>query len=93
MCLEHPPHLIALAAIYVACVFQRVDVRTWLDTLRVQLAEVQAVAAEVLQLYERCKEVDASASRREFEEALARVRPDEAPPLPPSPPPARRNKG
>ena len=48
LALVHPPYLIAIAAIYIACNFQEKDYRTWFKKLNVEHEQVQmhAGAAE-----------------------------------------------
>jgi hypothetical protein len=55
--LLHPPYMIALAAIYIACAYMELDVTMWFDALNVNRKEVRVsavprVAAVVLRLVE-----------------------------------------
>ena len=40
VCLTHPPYLVAIAAIYVACNFQEKEYRTWFRKLNVEHEQV-----------------------------------------------------
>ncbi|GLT42245.1 hypothetical protein SLA2020_162580 [Shorea laevis] len=50
--LVHPPHLIALACIYIACVFKEKDITSWFEELRVDMNVVKNISMEILDFYE-----------------------------------------
>ncbi|CAN1269484.1 CYCC1-2 [Linum perenne] len=50
--LMHPPHLIALACIYIASVFREKDVTAWFEELRVDMNVVKNISMEILDFYE-----------------------------------------
>ncbi|XP_020539121.1 cyclin-C1-2 isoform X3 [Jatropha curcas] len=50
--LIHPPHLIALACIYIASVFREKDITTWFEELRVDMNVVKNISMEILDFYE-----------------------------------------
>ncbi|KAK2631345.1 hypothetical protein EUGRSUZ_L03048 [Eucalyptus grandis] len=50
--LVHPPHLIALACIYIASVYKDKDGTSWFEELRVDLNVVKNIAVEILDFYE-----------------------------------------
>ncbi|KAM7521857.1 hypothetical protein LguiA_011759 [Lonicera macranthoides] len=50
--LIHPPHLIALAAIYVASVFKEKENTAWFEELRVDMNVVKNIAMEILDFYD-----------------------------------------
>ena len=49
--LVYPPFIVALAALYLAGVHARVDVKPWFDHLNVNVAEVRACAKDMLDAY------------------------------------------
>lgn len=55
VCLLYPPYLIALAAIYMACVFQKKDCSQWFSELNVNLEKILEVTKDILALYELWK--------------------------------------
>ncbi|XP_056171501.1 cyclin-C1-2-like isoform X2 [Syzygium oleosum] len=50
--LVHPPHLIALACIYIASVYKDRDTTSWFEELRVDMNVVKNIAVEILDFYE-----------------------------------------
>ncbi|KAF5746288.1 cyclin-C1-2-like isoformX1 [Tripterygium wilfordii] len=50
--LIHPPHLIALACIYIASVYRDKDTTTWFEELRVDMNVVKNISMEILDFYE-----------------------------------------
>ena len=55
VCLLYPPYLIALTAIYMACVFQKKDCSQWFAELNVNLDKILEITKEILNLYEMWK--------------------------------------
>lgn len=53
--LIHPPHLIALACIYVASVLKDKENTTWFEELRVDMNVVKNIAMEILDFYDSHK--------------------------------------
>ncbi|KAI4329890.1 hypothetical protein MLD38_028223 [Melastoma candidum] len=53
--LVHPPHLIALASIYIASVYKDRDTTAWFEELRVDINAVKNIAMEILDFYENNK--------------------------------------
>ncbi|XP_030547722.2 cyclin-C1-2-like [Rhodamnia argentea] len=53
--LVHPPHLIALACIYIASVYKDRDTTSWFEELRVDMNVVKNIAVEILDFYENHK--------------------------------------
>ncbi|KAH7517596.1 cyclin-C1-2 [Ziziphus jujuba] len=50
--LVHPPHLIALASIYIASVLRDKDTTAWFEELRVDMNVVKNISMEILDFYE-----------------------------------------
>ncbi|KAJ4833153.1 hypothetical protein Tsubulata_028544 [Turnera subulata] len=50
--LMHPPHLIALACIYIATVYRDKDITAWFEELRVDMNVVKNISMEILDFYE-----------------------------------------
>ncbi|QCE11469.1 cyclin C [Vigna unguiculata] len=50
--LVHPPHLIALACIYIASVLRDKDTTAWFEELRVDMNVVKNISMEILDFYE-----------------------------------------
>ncbi|PON59358.1 Cyclin [Trema orientale] len=50
--LVHPPHLIALACIYIASVLRDKDTTSWFEELRVDMNVVKNISMEILDFYE-----------------------------------------
>ncbi|KAH9728720.1 Cyclin-C1-2 [Citrus sinensis] len=50
--LVHPPHLIALACIYIASVYREKDNTAWFEELRVDMNVVKNISMEILDFYE-----------------------------------------
>ncbi|KAG6680607.1 hypothetical protein I3842_13G050700 [Carya illinoinensis] len=50
--LVHPPHLIALACIYIASVIREKDTTAWFEELRVDMNAVKNISMEILDFYE-----------------------------------------
>ncbi|XP_002320618.2 cyclin-C1-2 isoform X2 [Populus trichocarpa] len=50
--LVHPPHIIALACIYIASVYREKDSTAWFEELRVDLNVVKNISMEMLYFYE-----------------------------------------
>ena len=53
-----PPYLIALSAIYVACVFEKRDCQQWFGELNVDMDRILEVVRQILDLYELWKGFD-----------------------------------
>ncbi|XP_028965719.1 cyclin-C1-2-like isoform X2 [Malus domestica] len=52
LALVHPPHLIALACIYIASVLRDKDTTAWFEELRVDMNVVKNISMEILDFYE-----------------------------------------
>ncbi|KAM1003510.1 hypothetical protein ACFX2C_003827 [Malus domestica] len=52
LALVHPPHLIALACIYIASVLRDRDTTAWFEELRVDMNVVKNISMEILDFYE-----------------------------------------
>ncbi|XP_062174273.1 cyclin-C1-2-like [Alnus glutinosa] len=50
--LVHPPHLIALACLYIASVLKEKDTTAWFEELRVDMNVVKNISMEILDFYE-----------------------------------------
>ncbi|XP_048233119.1 cyclin-C1-1 isoform X2 [Ricinus communis] len=50
--LIHPPHLIALACIYIASVYREKDITAWFEELHVDMNVVKNISMEILDFYE-----------------------------------------
>lgn len=50
--LMHPPHLIALACMYIATVYREKECTTWFEELRVDMNVVKNISMEILDFYE-----------------------------------------
>lgn len=55
--LIHPPHLIALACIYIASVLKEKDATAWFEELRVDMNVVKNISMEILDFYDSHKTV------------------------------------
>lgn len=53
--LIHPPHLIALACIYIASTFKEKDTITWFEELHVDMNVVKNISMEILDFYDGLK--------------------------------------
>jgi len=53
-----PPYLVALAAIYMACVFEKRDCQQWFSELNVDMDRILEVVRQILDLYELWKGFD-----------------------------------
>ncbi|KAK9282195.1 hypothetical protein L1049_005107 [Liquidambar formosana] len=53
--LIHPPHLIALACIYIASVIKDKDTTVWFEELRVDMNVVKNISMEILDFYDNYK--------------------------------------
>ncbi|XP_057964096.1 cyclin-C1-2-like [Malania oleifera] len=53
--LIHPPHMIALACIYIASVLKDKDTTAWFEELRVDMNVVKNISMEILDFYDSCK--------------------------------------
>jgi len=58
ICLLYPPYLIALAAIYMACVFEKKSCHQWFAELNVNMERVLEIVQKILALYELWKNFD-----------------------------------
>ena len=58
VCLMHPPYLISLTAIYMACVIQQKDCKQWFAELNVEMQKIMEITQQVLALYELWKAYD-----------------------------------
>mmetsp|Transcript_810 Transcript_810/g.1201 ORF Transcript_810/g.1201 Transcript_810/m.1201 type:complete len:273 (-) Transcript_810:1822-2640(-) len=61
--LLYPPHIIALGAIYVACIYKDVNIRKWYDTMNVNLDEIKSVVRQLMNLYSEFKSPEAEKKR------------------------------
>ncbi|WCJ37963.1 Cyclin family protein [Euphorbia peplus] len=50
--LMHPPHLVALACIYIGSVYREKDITTWFEELRVDMNVVKNISMEILEFYD-----------------------------------------
>ncbi|GAV86015.1 hypothetical protein CFOL_v3_29449 [Cephalotus follicularis] len=50
--LMHPPHLIALACLYIATVYREKDDIAWFEELRVDMNVVKNISMEILDFHE-----------------------------------------
>ncbi|CAM8976644.1 unnamed protein product [Rhodiola kirilowii] len=55
--LMHPPHLIALACIYIASVLKEKDTTAWFEELRVDMNVVKNISMEILDFYDNHKSI------------------------------------
>eukprot|EP00249_Psilotum_nudum_P009746 c22129_g1_i2 orf=322-864(-) len=55
--LMYPPHMIALACIFVACVLKEKDTRTWFEDLRVDLNVIKNISMEILDFYDNYRTI------------------------------------
>jgi len=46
-----PPYIVSLGAIYIACVYQEIDVRKWYEKMNVNLDEIKQVVKYIMDLY------------------------------------------
>ena len=51
ICLLYPPHIIALAAVYLACTYMGRDVTDWFEALNVNREELNDVVQQLLAMY------------------------------------------
>ena len=58
LCLLQPPYLIALAAIHMAAVIQKKDIRPWFAELNVDMSKILEITKTMLALYELWKKFD-----------------------------------
>jgi len=58
VCLIYPPYLVALAAVYMACIFQKKDCTAWFTDLNVDMEKILEIVREMLSLYELWKNFD-----------------------------------
>lgn len=58
VCLMYPPYLIALAAIHMAAVVHRKDIKQWFVDLAVDMAKILEITQSLLELYELWKKYD-----------------------------------
>jgi len=58
ICLLYPPYLIALAAIYMACVFEKKSCHQWFAELNVNMERILEIVQKILALYELWKNFD-----------------------------------
>ena len=70
ICLVYPPYLVALAAIHMAAVVQKKDVKAWFTELSVDMGKVLEISALILDLYKLWKKFDEG---REVSELLAKA--------------------
>ncbi|XP_062077543.1 cyclin-C1-1-like [Humulus lupulus] len=68
--LVHPPHLIALACIYIASVYRDKDTTSWFEELRVDMNVVKNISMEILDFYENYKTI---AEERRVGASLAKL--------------------
>lgn len=78
VCLVYPPHLVAVAAIYMACTFLGRNCQQWMRTLNVSSREVFDIARDVLNLYDACEEYAALGSAEPLIDRLTELRAAEA---------------
>ncbi|KAK9944736.1 hypothetical protein M0R45_010288 [Rubus argutus] len=69
LALVHPPHLIALACIYIASVLRDKDTTAWFEELRVDMNVVKNISMEILDFYENHK----MHSEERFNAALSKL--------------------
>ena len=50
--LMYPPFIIALAALYLACVYSKAEIKPWFDQLNINISEVRACAKDMLDNYD-----------------------------------------
>lgn len=65
-----PPYIVALAAIYMACVFDKRDCQQWFSELSVDVDKILEVVKEILTLYELWKTFD---EKKEVPELLKKM--------------------
>jgi len=58
LCLLQPPYLIALAAIHMAAVIQKKDIRPWFAELNVDMSKILEITKTMLALYELWKKFE-----------------------------------
>ncbi|KAM6564865.1 hypothetical protein CsatB_024863 [Cannabis sativa] len=68
--LVHPPHLIALACIYIASVLRDKDTTSWFEELHVDMNVVKNISMEILDFYENYKTI---ADERRVSVSLAKL--------------------
>ncbi|XP_057310724.1 cyclin-C-like [Hydractinia symbiolongicarpus] len=56
--LLYPPYMIALAAIYMACVFEKRDCQQWFSELNVNMERILEIVRRILSLYEIWRNFD-----------------------------------
>ncbi|KAH9728721.1 Cyclin-C1-2 [Citrus sinensis] len=64
--LVHPPHLIALACIYIASVYREKDNTAWFEELRVDMNVVKNISMEILDFYENQRLLYAPGTARQL---------------------------
>ncbi|XP_002160308.1 cyclin-C [Hydra vulgaris] len=77
VCLLFPPYLIALASIYMACVFEKRDCHQWFAELNIGIDKVLEVVKHIISLYEIWKTFD---EKKEISGLLAKMPKPKCPP-------------
>ena len=70
LCLVQPPYLIALAAIHMAAVIQKKDIRPWFAELNVDMSKILEITKTMLALYELWKKFD---EKKEMSEIWSKI--------------------
>lgn len=70
ICLLYPPYLISLAAIYMACVFEKRSCHQWFAELNVDMEKVLEIVQRILTLYDLWKHFD---EKKEINALLMKV--------------------
>ena len=68
--LMYPPYMIALTAIYMACVIQQKDCKQWFAELSVDMQKIMEITQQILALYDLWKTFD---QKREIPAILAKM--------------------
>jgi hypothetical protein len=56
LCLSHPPFLLAIASIYIACSFHGKEYRGWMSTLNVEKERIVSIVRDLLRLWDESAE-------------------------------------
>ena len=74
VCLMYPPYLIALAAIHIAAVVIKKDIKSWFIELSVDMTKVMDITRHLLDLYELWKKYDESKEIPEIFEKCPKIK-------------------
>ncbi len=74
MCLTYPPYLIALAAIHMAAVVNKKDVKGWFSELSVDMGKILEITTQVLDLYKLWKRYDEAKDMPELLDKMPRAK-------------------